>query len=49
MKRRDFAGALARAGWGGGAIAQSPACPMAKPIRRVIGFAPGGPPIAWRG
>jgi len=42
MKRRDFAGALALAGLGGGALAQAPAYPAAKPIRLVIGFTPGG-------
>lgn len=42
MKRRDFAGALALAGFGGGALAQGPAYPTAKPIRLVIGFTPGG-------
>jgi tripartite-type tricarboxylate transporter receptor subunit TctC len=42
MKRRDFAGALAMAGLGGGALAQAPAYPTAKPIRLVIGFTPGG-------
>ena len=42
MKRRDFAGALAIAGFGGSAVAQSPAYPTARPIRLLVGFTPGG-------
>jgi tripartite-type tricarboxylate transporter receptor subunit TctC len=42
MKRRNFAGALAIAGFGGGALAQGAAYPAARPIRLVIGFTPGG-------
>ena len=42
MKRRDFAGAMALAGFSGGALAQAPAYPTAKPIRLLIGFTPGG-------
>jgi tripartite-type tricarboxylate transporter receptor subunit TctC len=42
MNRRDFAGALALAGFGGGALAQGAAYPAAKPIRLVVGFTPGG-------
>lgn len=42
MKRREFAGALAIAGFGGGALAQGVAYPMSKPIRLVVGFTPGG-------
>lgn len=42
MKRRDFAGALAIAGIGGGTMAQPSAYPTAKPIRLVVGFTPGG-------
>jgi tripartite-type tricarboxylate transporter receptor subunit TctC len=42
MKRRDFAGALAIAGFGGSALAQTPAYPTVKPIRLLVGFTPGG-------
>ena len=42
MKRRDFAGALAMAGFGGAALAQGAPYPTSKPIRLVVGFTPGG-------
>lgn len=42
MKRREFAGALAVAGFAGRALAQATPYPGAKPIRLVVGFTPGG-------